>query len=60
MKCPFCKSENCEVIDKLQEVHIFHQPVTPNITQSANDKFVEFICNDCGIITKVDPKIYKG
>ena len=55
-KCPFCQSTNCEDIAKYDSPH-FMQSLPTN---SYQEGLVEFVCNDCGIITKVDPRIYKG
>lgn len=60
-KCPFCKSTNCEEISKY-ELPIIPQPNQPYTGfqhYSHNDNLVEFVCNDCGIVTKIDPMIYK-
>lgn len=56
-KCTFCQSTNCE------ELRDYHIP-QPNqsyfgINYSYNDKLAEILCRDCGIVTKIDPRIYK-
>lgn len=60
-KCPFCKSTNCDELS-LYELPDPIQPDKPFLgmrPHSYNDNLVEFICNDCGIVTKIDPMIYK-
>lgn len=58
-KCPFCKSTDCE------ELRDYGMP-QPNMTSpflgttSYNDDLVEIRCNQCGIVTKIDPRIYKS
>lgn len=57
-KCPFCKSTNCE------ELRDYGMPQTnqsfTGSSYSYNDDLVELLCRDCGIVTKIDPRIYKS
>lgn len=60
-KCPFCQSTNCDELSNY-ELPIVPQPNQPFLgmrSYSYNDNLVEFVCNDCGIVTKIDPMIYK-
>lgn len=58
-ECPFCASTNCEEINTHESVIISqNQPLTTSINCSS-DNYVEFVCNDCGIVTKIDPMIYR-
>lgn len=58
--CPFCKSNNCE---ELRNDPFFmsqsNQSSSPYQSYSYNDNLVEVLCNDCGIVVKIDPRIYK-
>lgn len=57
-KCPFCKSTNCEEINTRESVIVGqNQPLTTSINYSS-DNYIEFVCTDCGIITKIDPYYY--
>lgn len=60
-KCPFCQSTNCDELSnyKLPIVPQPNQPFLGMRSYSYNDNLVEFVCNDCGIVTKIDPMIYK-
>lgn len=55
-KCPFCQSTNC---DELKDYGYSSQVVTGIPKHSYNDELSEFVCNECGIVTKIDPRIYK-
>lgn len=54
-KCPFCQSTNCK---ELKDYYM-PQSNTSYQTRSYNDDLVEMLCNDCGIVTKIDPRYYK-
>ena len=54
-KCPFCQSTNYSVIDndnQRYKVRDFN-----DIIQDGD--FMEVLCNDCGIVTKIDASIYE-
>ncbi len=58
-KCPFCKSTDCE---ELRDYRMSQTTPTGSFmgsTYSYNDDLVEIRCNQCGIVTKIDPRIYK-
>ena len=55
-KCPFCQSTNCT---ELNDYNYSSHVVTELPSHSYNDELSEFVCNDCGIVTKFDPRIYK-
>ena len=59
--CPHCKSHNIQEVPNLPPSYINQQNQTyTNYNPSYNDNFVEFVCCDCGIVTKIDPRIYKS
>lgn len=60
-KCPFCKSTNCDELSKydLPLVPQSDKPYMGIQNYSYYNNLIEFICNDCGIVTKIDPMIYE-
>lgn len=55
-KCPFCKSTNCE---EVRDYGSSSRAIQGLPTNSYKDDFIEFVRNDCGIVTKIAHRIYK-
>lgn len=61
-KCPFCKSTNTEVISKpVIPYTMINNGCTPFTSCPYNeyDDSVEYACQDCGQISKIDTHYYK-